>query len=202
MVAAVLTGVGIAAVLNARADRDDSADAAERIVMLGDSLTEAGNWNERFPDRDVVNGGFSGYTTDQLVPLARDAVRAQPGAVFVLTGTNDVYQGRAPSWTTDRLGELVTAIETESPGTRIVIQTVLPSVELGPAVAATNEAIRRFAADRRLDVLDLYPEFDDGFGALHDDETYDGVHLTSLGYERWATLLRSEFERLDGTSGS
>ena len=70
-----------------------------------------------------------------------------------------------------------------------MIQTVLPSVELGAEVIATNEAIRRFAADRGLDVLDLYPEFDDGSGALRDAETYDGVHLTALGYDRWASLL-------------
>jgi lysophospholipase L1-like esterase len=123
-------------------------------------------------------------------------------AVFVLTGTNDVYQGQAPSWTTDRLGELVTAFETTSPRTRIVIQTVLPSAELGDGVIATNDAIRRFAADRGLDLLDLYPEFDDGSGALRDAETYDGVHLTALGYDRWASLLRPEFERLDVGSSS
>ena len=181
MLAAVLVGVAVAAVLRARGNEDDAGDPTEGIVMLGDSLTAEGNWNRLFPERDVVNAGFSGYTTEQLTRLAGDAVRAQPAAVFVLSGTNDVYQGYAPSWTVDRLDELVTAIETESPGTRIVLQTVPPSAEMSAEVIATNEAIRRFGAIRGLDVLDLHAEFDDGSGGLREDETYDGVHLTALG---------------------
>jgi lysophospholipase L1-like esterase len=197
MVAAVLVGVGVAAVLKARDDEDGSGDPAERIVMLGDSLTEEGNWNELFPERDMVNAGFSGYTTEQIARLAGDAVRAQPAAVFVLSGTNDVFRGYAPSWTADRLDELVTAIETESPGTRIVLQTVLPSAEMSAGMVATNDAIRRLAATRGLEVLDLHPEFDDGSGGLREAETYDGVHLTAAGYARWATLLGPWFDRLD-----
>ena len=202
MVAAVLVGVGVAAVLKARDDEDASGDPAKRIVMLGDSLTEEGNWNKLFPERDMVNAGFSGYTTEQIARLAGDAVRAQPAAVFVLSGTNDVFQGYAPSWTTEQLGELVTAIETESPGTRIVLQTVLPSAGTSSGVVATNDAIRRFAAARGLEVLDLHPEFDDGSGGLREAETYDGVHLTAAGYARWATLLGPWFDRLDDVTPS
>ena len=197
MVAAVLVGVGVAAVLRARGNESDLGDPAERIVMFGDSLTEEGEWGRLFPERVVVNAGFSGYTTEQLTRLAGDAVRAQPAAVFVLSGTNDVYQGYPPSWTVDRLEELVTAIETESPGTRIVLQTVPPSAEMSADVIATNVAIRQFGAARGLDVLDLHSEFDDGSGGLRAEETYDGVHFTDLGYARWATLLQPVFDRLD-----
>jgi lysophospholipase L1-like esterase len=197
MVAAILVGVGVAAALKARDDEDDSGDPSERIVMLGDSLTEEGDWSRLFADRDMVNAGFSGYTTEQIARLAGDAVRAQPAAVFVLSGTNDVFQGYAPSWTTDRLDELVTAIVTESPGTRIVLQTVPPVAETSAGVIATNDAIRRFAADRGIEVLDLHPEFDDGSGGLRDAETYDGIHLTAAGYARWVTLLDPWFDRID-----
>jgi N-acetylglucosamine-6-sulfatase len=202
MFAAVLVGVGFAAAREAGFVGDDPGDSSvtsTSIVMFGDSLTQQGDWGELFPDREIVEAGFSGYTTEQLTRLAGDAVRSQPAAVFVLSGTNDVFQGRAPAWTADRMNELVTAVENESPGTRIVLQTLPPSAEMRAEVVATNDAIRRLGVERGLEVLDLYPEFDDGSGGLRVAETYDGVHLTELGYARWAALLGPEFDRLGGS---
>lgn len=196
MLAAVLVGVGVAAVLQRASDGDD-ADDPTRIVMFGDSLTEQGNWVELFPDRDVIGSGFSGYTTEQLTRLAGDAVRSRPTAVFVLAGTNDVFQGQSPDWTADRLAELIATMQTESPDTRIVVQTLLPSEGMSAELVATNDAIRRVAVARGLDVLDLYPAFDDGSGRLRAAETIDGVHLTGAGYERWVALLEPWFERLE-----
>jgi lysophospholipase L1-like esterase len=196
MLAAVLVGVGFAAVRQRTSDGND-VDRAARIVMFGDSLTEQGNWLEMFPDRNVIGSGFSGYTTEQLTRLARDAVRSRPTAVFVLSGTNDVFQGQSAEWTADRLGELITAIQSESPDTRIVIQTLLPSEGMSAELVATNDAIRRVATARGLDVLDLYPAFDDGSGRLRAAETYDGVHLTGAGYARWVALLEPWFDRVE-----
>ena len=48
---------------------------------------------------------------------------------------------------------------------------------------------RDLAALRGLRLLDLYGPFDDGTGSLRDRETYDGLHLTVDGYERWANEL-------------
>ena len=53
-----------------------------------------------------------------------------------------------------------------------------------------NVEIRDLATRRGLRLLDLYEAFDDGNGALRDDETYDGLHLTVDGYERWADELQ------------
>ncbi len=131
---------------------DDSArtpdERSTRIVMFGNSLTAQGDWPELFPDREIVGAGFSGYTSEQLALLARDVVRSQPAAVFVLAGTNDVYQGQPPAWTANQLGSLIDAIEDESPDTRIVLQTIPPSAAVSAEVIATNEAIRRLAAAR------------------------------------------------------
>ena len=36
------------------------------LLLLGDSLTEAGPWAEAFPDLEVVNAGVSGDTTSDI----------------------------------------------------------------------------------------------------------------------------------------
>jgi lysophospholipase L1-like esterase len=201
MLVAVLVGVGFAAFQQRRGDEDPPADErSELIVMLGDSITEEGNWKKMFPDRTIFNAGFSGYTSEQLIPIAREVAKSKPQAIYVLAGTNDVFFDQTPDWTADRLADIVAGIEITSPQTQIVVQTVLPSAERAADVRATNAAIRSFAAGRGIEVLDLYSDFDDGLGGLRSEETYDGIHLTERGYQRWAAILEPRFFRLDAAT--
>jgi lysophospholipase L1-like esterase len=166
------------------------------IVMLGDSITEQAEWDELLPDLPIVNHGHSGYTTEQLVPIADSIGDARPRVVFVLTGTNDIRDGRSPEWTAGHLDRLLDSLESRSPETIVVVQTVLPRADQPAAVTATNEAIRAVAARRGVRVLEVYGSFDDGAGGLRLHETTDGVHLSASGYQRWASLLAPEIDRL------
>lgn len=195
-VGVVIAGAAIG-IATRSSEPEPPTDSTDTIVMLGDSITRGGNWIQLFPDRVVVNAGYIGITTEGLIPIAGEVARSRPSAVFILAGINDIFADRPPAWTVDHLLDIVTAIESEAPDARIVIQTVLPNAERRDDVLATNAAIRVAAIENGLEVLDLYPEFDDGGGALRPAETYDGTHLTVPGYERWAALLEPQFERLD-----
>jgi lysophospholipase L1-like esterase len=163
----------------------------DSIVLLGDSITAEGDWNEHLAGLPVVNAGRSGFTTEELVSVAGEDATAQPRKVVILTGTNDIRDHRQPSWTRRHLEELIGVVQRTSPATRIVVQTILPRSDRVAEVVATNEAIRSLAIAEGVELLDLYAVFDDGSGALRRDETYDGVHLGARGYERWATALRT-----------
>jgi lysophospholipase L1-like esterase len=113
----------------------------------------------------------------------------RPRSVFILTGTNDIRDGHPPSWTVDRLGELIDRLRRRSPDTVVVVQTILPRSDARQAVRDANSAIRQLASERELELLDLYAVFDDGTGALRARETTDGVHLAAAGYQRWAAEL-------------
>ena len=161
--------------------------------MLGDSITSQGDWASLVGDA-VVNRGFPGYTTEQLVPVAREVAAAHPRIVFVLAGTNDIRDGHPPSWTVQHLDAILSAFETESPRTRVVVQSILPRADAAAAVVAANGAIMHLATQRHVEFLDLHPEFDDGAGALRPSDTSDGIHLTPAGYLRWAELIRGVVE--------
>jgi lysophospholipase L1-like esterase len=166
-----------------------SAIGADTIVMLGDSITEEADWDALLPTWPIANRGYSGHTTAQLTDEVGDIATHQPRSVFILTGTNDIRDGHPPSWTIDRLGELVDRLRRDAPGTVVVLQTVLPRADARTAVRDLNAAIRRLASEQGLEILDLYSAFDDGTGALRAEETTDGIHLTAPGYERWAAVL-------------
>jgi lysophospholipase L1-like esterase len=161
----------------------------ESVVMLGDSITEQGDWDSLLPGLGVVNRGHSGYTTEQLIPIAESVGDARPRVVLVLTGTNDIRDGRSPEWTARHLRTLLDALERRSPDTIVVVQTVMPRSDQPEAVHAVNDAVSAVATSRGVGVLDLHGPFDNGAGGLRTHETTDGVHLSASGYRRWAALL-------------
>lgn len=176
--------------------RDDDPIRATSVVMLGDSITAQADWSELVGE-SVVNRGFPGYTTAQLVPVAHEVAAARPRIVFVLTGTNDIRDGHPPSWTVRHLDAILSVLTTRSPTTRVVVQSVLPRADATAAVAAANAAIMRLADERDVEFLDLHAAFDDGDGGLRPSETGDGIHLTPTGYTRWAELVRRTAEDPD-----
>ena len=198
-VGVTLMGVGL--VLWAWAASDDrevdrTEVTEETIVMLGDSITEEGPWSTNFSDPPVANRGYSGYTTAQLVDVARGVAEARPSAVYILTGTNDIRDDRPPSWTVQHLGTILDEFERTSPDTVVTVQTILPRADRRADVVAANLAIVEIARSRGFDVLDLHRVFDDGNGALRPVDTRDGIHLSQAGNLRWADVLRSEFAQL------
>ena len=162
---------------------------SDSIVMLGDSITEQADWMSLLPGRPVVNHGHAGFTTEQLVPIADSIGEARPRLVFVLTGTNDIRDGQPPEWTAEQLERVLDALSRGSTDTGVIVQTILPRADQPLAVDATNGAVRAVAAERGIRILDLHEAFDDGAGALRQHETTDGIHLSTDGYRRWASLI-------------
>lgn len=195
-VGTALLGALVAAGLAAWAWRHD--DGVERasigpttVVLLGDSLTQMGDWSALLPRLDTANRGYSGYTTAELVPVAERVAREGPAAVLVLTGTNDIRDGLPPATTVTHLGEILDHFRRLSPDTTVVVQTILPRADATAAVAAANEAIGELVAARGVALLDLHPVFDDGAGGLRSSETTDGIHLSAAGYDRWARAIEA-----------
>ena len=163
----------------------------DSVVLLGDSITEEGDWERLLPGRPVVNQGHSAFTSEQLIPVAAEVVRGRPRMVVVLAGTNDIRDGHGPEWTVVHLGGLLDELAAGSPETTVVLQTLLPRADAPTEVVATNDALVELARDRGVTLIDLHPHFDDGTGALRPAETRDGLHLSEAGYRRWAALLES-----------
>lgn len=166
------------------------------VVMLGDSITEGGDWETLLPDHAVANRGYAGFTTAELVTVAEEVAEAGPGVVFVLTGTNDIRDGHPATWTVDQLSQVLDLFEHLAPETVVVVQTILPRDDAPQSVIEANEAIRALASQRGLPLLDLYPAFDDGAGGLRDAETVDGIHLAEAGYRLWAGHVVEELQAI------
>jgi len=200
LVVASAAVAGCAVLLVARRSDDtrppEASITGESIVMLGDSITAQGRWSELLPERPIVNAGRGGATTQQLLPVALDVAGRRPRAVLILTGTNDIRDGRDAAWTAVHLSAILDAFRTAAPDTEVVLQTILPRSDAPDAVQRANVAITQLAAEHDLRLIDLHRHFDDGSGGLRAAETTDGVHLSSAGYARWAAVLEPELSWL------
>src|SRR3954462_15599665 len=70
----------------------------QRVVFMGDSITDAWKLAQYFPGKPYVNRGISGQTTPQmLVRMFPDVIALKPAALLVYAGTNDIAGNTGPS---------------------------------------------------------------------------------------------------------
>ena len=172
-----------------------------RIVLLGERLTEAGNWDEWFPGHPVLNRGNGGdHSADVLSRL--DSAINDPLGVLLLIGTNDIAAAQARDETLANLREILSEIETRAPGTPVVVQSVMPrGASYADEVRALNRGYQQVVAEATTSAryLDLWPTLASADGSLRAELTPDKVHLNGRGYREWAAVLRPIIEEWSKT---
>ncbi|MEP6916040.1 MAG: SGNH/GDSL hydrolase family protein, partial [Acidobacteriota bacterium] len=100
----------------------------QRVVFMGDSITD--NWRlaEFFPGKPYVNRGIGGQTTPQmLVRMYPDVIDLKPSVMVVLAGTNDIARNTGPA-TLEMIEQNVMAMTelAQGHGIRVVLCSVTP----------------------------------------------------------------------------
>lgn len=165
------------------------------LVFIGDSLTEWYDWQERFPAHRVTNLGISGETIEELLDR-RDRIRERvkdPDIIFLMTGINNILSERYDITVPYR--EIARNLTTWYKGAKVVVQSLLP-VDMpwisNDTIRTINRHLYEIAREHNTEYLDVYSHFVDESGkprpGLLSD---DGVHLASMGYEVWATVVET-----------
>lgn len=173
------------------------------VVMLGNSLTEGGrDWNERIPGAPrIVNRGIIGDTSAGILFRLDEITKAKPKKIFLLIGVNDVSHNMSAEDITRRIGYILDYIKTETPETKVYLQTLLPIDESfnryknltnkTHVIPQINTILREMAQERGLTLIDLYPHFLDKNGkTLKKSITNDGLHLKKEGYDIWVKQIK------------
>lgn len=181
------------------------APGVDRVVFMGDSITEGWKLDTSFPGKPYVNRGISGQTSPQmLVRFRQDVINLQPKVVVILAGTNDLAGNTGPmtlEQTEDNLAsmaDLATANQI-----RVVLCSVTPAVDFpwyrglepAPKIARLNAWIRDYAAKKGYVYVDYYSALKDSEGGLPPNLSHDGVHPNPAGYAIMAPLAQAGIER-------
>lgn len=169
-----------------------------RVVMLGDSITEGGVWDELLPGLPVINRGISGETAGQVLSRL-DLVIDAPAAVVLLVGTNDIASGLTTARILGDVSSILRGIENRAPGTPVILQSIMPrAIEYREEVLFMNSRLLDLArrAGTHVRYLDLWPALATESGALRSEFTEDKLHLNGGGYQAWVEVLRPAIDEL------
>ncbi len=174
------------------------AKQLSRLLLVGDSMIEYGDWSTLLPGLKCQNLGRSGEAVEELRERAgRIVARLEPpDLVLVMIGTNNVAMERF-----DFMGpyeDILVTFKSAWPRTLLVVNNLLPMdlYYLAPqAVERVNDSLRRLAERSGAHYLDAWSALTDPSGLPLPEVLADEVHLTERGYQLWAAVIR---QFLDG----
>ena len=172
----------------------------DRVVFLGDSITDGWKLDQYFPGKPYINRGISGQTTPQmLVRFRADVIDMKPKVVVILEGTNDLAGITGPMPVEAIEGTIMSIVELAKANHIYVVlssltpvndyeqrdrKPIIQTVRRPPAkILELNTWIKKYAADNGLGYLDYFTAMVDDKGFFKADITYDGLHPNAKGYE-------------------
>jgi lysophospholipase L1-like esterase len=177
-------------------------DQQKEIVFLGNSITEAGEWQELVPNKHVINRGISGDVTFGIKARLDEVLSSKPAKIFLLIGVNDMKRGHSPAVIAATYEAIVKQIVAASPKTKLYLQSILPVNESllqaiykevnNGKIAELNGLVKALAAKYSARYVNLHEVFAGLDGQLTKDMTTDGLHLQPAAYIKWTDYLKQK----------
>lgn len=182
------------------------AASARRVVLIGDSITEA--WKVTDPNLfngDLLNRGISGQTSAQLLVRFRaDVIDLHPAVVHIMIGTNDIAGNTGPTSLKAIQSNIMSMVEqARLHRIQVVLASIPPATRFGwrpgiqatAAISAMDGWLRGYAQREHLVFVDYYAALVDSKLRLKSALSPDGVHPNAAGYAVMRPLLLAALQR-------
>lgn len=172
-----------------------------KIMFVGNSITEGGNWKMLLQDSTVINRGIGGDITFGLLRRLDDIIKRKPSTVFLMIGINDISKNIPDAVILENIFTIVSRMKSALPKTKLMVQSILPTnnsfkteipqhYNKDDHVLTINAQLSRYSERFGYTYVDLFKHFQDSNGMLDVRYTYDGLHLNNAGYEHWVSILK------------
>ena len=168
---------------------------SDDIIILGNSLSDNGRWNEAFDDANIKNRGIISDVVQGVSDRIELVTKGQPKKIFLLIGVNDVSHHLTPDSITTAVENLIVKIKTLSPNTELYLQSWLPinndfkryknMIGKEMTIFQGNVMLEQVARRQSVTWINLFPAFADKECKLPKHLTNDGLHLNDAGYRIW-----------------
>ena len=165
-----------------------------KTIMLGDSITDEGSWDELLNNDTIQNRGISGDTTDGVLDRL-NSVNKNIKQVFIMIGVNDIMRGREVD---EIFANYLKIIKTfKEKNIKVHIQSTLYIGEtrksnFNPKVEELNKRLEKYASENQITFINLNPIFAPQ-KVLKKEFTFDDLHLNGTAYKLWAEQIRKYF---------
>lgn len=175
--------------------------STEKVIMLGNSITEGGDWKKLLTDTTIINRGISGDVTFGVLNRLEEITKRKPSKVFLLIGINDLSRNTPIEVIIENIFTITYRIRAASPKTQFFVQSILPlneSFQNFPTqfrgkqeqVNHINTQLSKYADKMKYTYIDLHSKFTNKDGNLEARYATDGLHLTAAGYQNWSSILK------------
>jgi acyl-CoA thioesterase-1 len=192
-----------------------------RIVFMGDSITDFWNLSKCFPGKLYVNRGISGQTTPQmLVRLFSDVIDLKPAVMVLLAGINDIAQNTGPQ-TAGMVENNIQAMTelAQCHGIKVILCSIMPVsdypylkqqkglidsniktikwTDSHPAgdIIKLNLWIEDYAAKVNAIYVNYFDVFVDEKGLLKESFSDDGLHPNDEGYKVMSKIIEAAIQK-------
>jgi lysophospholipase L1-like esterase len=167
------------------------------IIMLGDSITDEGEWTELL-GLNVKNRGISGDTTERILHRLDSILESKPKQVFLMIGINDLMNdGKSVTVTLEQYKKILREFQEKTPNTKVFVQSVLPVNnkvylywEDNNNVVRINSGLKNLAKEFNYEYIDIFSLLLDSENNLDTKYTVDGLHLNGQAYLVWKAVIK------------
>jgi lysophospholipase L1-like esterase len=186
------------------------AAGENRVIFIGDSITDYWKLPDYFPGKPYLNRGIDGQTTPQmLVRFRQDVIDLHPKVLVVLAGTNDIAGVTGHTRNEDIEANYASMAElARLHGIRVVFASLLPAnnsssedakesyaLRSPERIRTLNQWLKDYCAKNGLVYLDYFSALVDDKGMLKRDLSDDGLHPNAAGYKIMAPLAEAAIAR-------
>jgi lysophospholipase L1-like esterase len=175
-----------------------------RVIFLGNSITEFGDWQKLLNDPSVINRGIAGDNTYGVLARLKDITTRKPAKLFIEVGINDFSLHDSLGVIVKNMLTIVKQVHKASPATAVYLMGILPTndnvkndypfaLNKGRETTIINDRLAGAATMNNYIYIGLGSLLKDKNGKL--DTKYaepDGIHLNDKGYQLWINFLRSK----------
>ena len=163
-------------------------------MMLGDSITDEGQWDELLNNNKVQNRGISGDTTDGVLDRL-NSVNKNIKQVFIMIGVNDIMRGKSVDEIYANYLKIIQIFKEKN--IKIHIQSTLyigetRKADFNPKVEELNKRLEKYASENKITFINLNPIFAPN-KVLKKEFTFDDLHLNGSAYKLWAQEIKKYF---------
>ena len=163
-------------------------------MMLGDSITDEGQWDELLNNSKVQNRGISGDTTDGVLDRL-NSVSKGIKQVFIMIGVNDIMRGREVDEVYANYLKIIQTFKDKN--IKVHIQSTLYIGEtrmanFNPKIEELNKKLEKYASENQIPFINLNPIFAPQ-KVLKKEFTSDDLHLNGTAYKLWTEQIKKYF---------
>ncbi|TAI49381.1 SGNH/GDSL hydrolase family protein [Flagellimonas allohymeniacidonis] len=168
----------------------------ETIVFTGSSSIRL--WEdlqERFPEQQVLNTGFGGSQSSDLVNFLDELILDyNPVKVFIYEGDNDIFAKKRPKAIIETFNSILNKLQKARPQMEIALISAKPSISrwhYRGRYRRLNRKLSKIAEEREeVSFIDVWHIMLNKRRLKKDLFIEDGLHMNPKGYELWYITIK------------